>query len=269
MFALAVWVPALLAAAEPSLDQVERLYEKARYEEALQRLGATCRGAADLGKCERMRAFIETALGHEDEARAAFERMLASEPEVGLGAVAPKVQALFLAATQNVQQARGLALAPIEASEGWVVQLVAAPAGLAGAVAHVRPAGHAQFQRVELLREGDAFTGRLAVGEVEAGPARYFLELRLVSGAELYVGSSKAPREVEVRPPAPPTPSPFALPGLKVEETQPREGMPAWAVWSIAGGAALVVAGIVTFVALSGEPEPGAIRVNIRFEDDP
>ncbi|MBI3178585.1 MAG: hypothetical protein HYZ27_02930 [Deltaproteobacteria bacterium] len=265
-------VLSLVAVAGTALDQAQRLYQRARYEEALKRLGPSCRGTSEVARCEQLRAFVETALGGEDEARAAFERMLAQEPDAALGAVSPKIKALFDAAARNVHQARELALLPIEADAEWALRLPAGPAAVAGVIAHLSPAGHTQFQPVEMRREAEAWHGTLVVGEAQAGPARYFLEVRLVSGAELLVGSATAPREAEVRapsPPAPAPPSPFDLPGLTVSEGAPPDGMPAWAVWTIAGGAALVVAGIVTWVVLSRDEEAGAIRVNIRFEDDP
>src|SRR5262249_13073536 len=108
MFVAAVAAPARSDSNDRGMARAEALYEKARYKEALRALPESCAGAAP---CERLRAFIHTAIGEEAEAKAAFERLLAVDPEAVLpDDVSPKISAVFDSARGTIVAARDIQL---------------------------------------------------------------------------------------------------------------------------------------------------------------
>jgi hypothetical protein len=206
--------------------------------------------------------------------------MLSADRDASLGPdVAPKLQALFATVKRDVTALAELALAPLRVKEGettWVLRLERPEVErLVAITAQVALSGRERFAPVTLAAEGDAWVGALTVDEDEPeGELRYFLVAELRSGAQVFAGSEEAPKSAPVRfaagstPPVGDTePSPFDGPTLGTGDGD-GAGLPPWALWTIVGGgAALVAIGVTLAVVLSGNDEPGAVKVNIVFED--
>jgi hypothetical protein len=273
----------LVAAGVSDVDKAERLFAKARYEKALAELGPTCDGTADPIACERLRGFILAGLGREDEAQAAFHRMLAIDSDATVGQdVSPRLRRMFGDAKRAVVATQGLELEPIELETGemaWPLKAYDPEAAeLASVVAYVAPPGRERFIRAELAKQEEAWVAELAVPDADAGTARYYMVATLMSGVEVDVGSEQQPRDVYVRVLgfAQKEGSGGAGSGLLDDgvigaQSASSGGMPSWAVWSIVGGVAVVAAvGVTLAVVLSSrDHEPGTIVVGISFEDDP
>ena len=271
-----VTVATFLFVAVPDVAQAERLYDQARYDDALAALGPRCEETSNGSECERIRAFVHAALGQEGAAHAAFVRLVAADPYVRLDDdVSPKLRALFTDAQRTVQLASELTLEPIEAASEhgpWMLK-VRPPEGasLEKLVAHVAAPGAESFTLVTMRAEGDVWVGEARPSSGGTGAARYFLEATLAGGVILAAGSSAAPKQIGValaRGPLTP-PDGSSVPPSGGPGAVAAGGLPRWALWSIAGGAAAVVAvGATLAIVLSKDPKPGKIVVGIRFSDE-
>jgi hypothetical protein len=272
---LAMLAAAPVATNSSDISQAERLYQQARYADALKALGESCQTQAAPGPCERLRAFIFAALGREDDARAAFARMLDTTPDASLGDdVAPKLRGLFEEA-QRDRRGSKLELESVQASGdqgAWKVKLRPPPGVELGSVtAHIAAAGSNDFQTVPLSPEGDVWVGSFQPSAGGIGTARYFLTAVTKNGAAINSGSSAMPKEQNVamavaaggaRDSNPTSESPTA----RAVRDEPL--LPEWAWWAI-GGAAVVAAGVTAVILLTGDdPAPGTLVVGIRFEDE-
>jgi len=275
---VALLLPILLVSS-PDLSKAQRHYDRARYEKALELLGASCDDAGDFLACERLRALIHIALGEPDQARSAFGRMLTRDPDASLGPdVSPKVQSFFTSAKREVLELTNLEIEPVDLADDeapWVLKVFQPNVdNLEAVTAHVIPPGREVFEKIELAKEGDVFVGSLDAEVPEDGTARYYLVSRVSTGAEIAAGSETEPLELAVRVIGGGSGdgggegdggSPFDLPGMEDDD---EDGLPTWALWTIVGGGVAAVALTVTLaVVLSGSAEPGSVDVNIRFVD--
>ncbi len=266
------------------LEKAGRLYEQARYDEALRVLGDDCGATGSPKDCEQLRAFIHVALGQDDEARAAFARLIAADPDAMLPPdVAPKLKKIFDEARRAHKDLSTLQLEPIDAlSERgpWTLS-VKPPAGLAleGVTVFVAvgdaEAFHSVSLRLDTAGAGDVWSGIYRPSEDGGDRVRYFIESRLAGGLLITAGSSAVPKQLSVVPQGGGGPD-----GPDGDEEGKDSGdgpgvssglsLPDWALWAIIGGAVAVVAtGITLAFVLSDDQEPGAIRVRLQFEDDP
>ncbi|MBI5509121.1 MAG: hypothetical protein HY903_10240 [Deltaproteobacteria bacterium] len=271
------------------IERAEQLYEKAKYERALKELGERCESGSTFAACERLRAFVLLALGRDDDARAAFHRLLVDNPDLSLGPdVAPKLQTLFNNAKRDILETQGLELEPIDtktATDAWAVKVVA-PAGveLGELKAFVLAAADARPVEVTLKREGDVWVG--SVKATAGAKLRYFLVAKLASGVEVPSGSESAPLVRGLSSPSgggvgagtgvegdrgDTHGSPFTGPQSgAVTTTGGSKPLPQWAIWSIVGGAVvLVLTGVALAIVLTRDQAPGTVHVNIHFSDEP
>ncbi len=267
---------ALTLAAPPDLVKAQKLFDRAQYEKALKALGERCDDEMTRRPCERLRGFVMMALGDEGGARAAFVRWLAEEPEASLGPdVSPKLQALFGAVKREVLELRELTVEPLRLRAGestWVFRVDKPEVELDGLALFVALPGRESFARVDLRREGDAYTGS-ASAPAEDGEARYYLVADL-SGVPVASGSESAPRSLTVRlaGSAPPPPnggetSPFDMPGLGAP-VPAGDPLPGWALGAMIGGGVVVVAvGVTLALLLTGGSDPGQLEVTVTFRD--
>ncbi len=265
----------LAMAAPPDVARAERLYQQARYEDALAALGTSCNDAPNAVECERVRAFTYVALGQDSEARAAFGRMLELDSSATIGDdVSPKLRAAFDAAKSAKTALEDVAIEPVvlvSEREPWDLTIkTPAEAPILSVAAYIAPAGSDAFQPVTLYKKGGGWAGTFRPPSGGLGTARYFLELTLESGATVSAGSSARPQQVEV-----------TLAGAAPDSEGPTQGgghsggfwnkvrsLPPWALWSIAGGvAAVAIGGVATAVILSQRKDPGTVVVNISFGD--
>ncbi|MEE8410631.1 MAG: hypothetical protein V3T05_13595 [Myxococcota bacterium] len=286
-------LPILLALSVTSgasdVEKAERLYADARYVTALKALGKTCDGAQDVAACERLRAFILIALGRNDGAVAAFHRMLDGNPDADLGPDAsPKFQRMFGEAKRAVIAVRGLEVEPVDlahAKTAWPIKVYAPQnVELESITVYLAPPGRESFAEAPLTQGADAWVADVDLGETESGLGHYYLTAVMQSGVTVSAGTETEPRDVDVRVlgSAPFDPgdgngngngpgnsgSPFGVPG--VSNASEDDGLPTWAVWSIVGGVAVVVAtGAVLAVLLSRDEKSGTIIVTIGFDGDP
>lgn len=269
----------LLLAAPDALDRAQRLYEQARYEDALAELGPRC-SQSDVERlvaCERVRAFVHIALGREDEARAAFDRLLVAAPDATLGAdVSPKLHGLFNGAKRALGTVMSMSLEPVSVPERGVPWplTVRAPDGveLRALRAHVSTSSSSGFLDVVLTERDGAWVGVFQHTEDGTPSPRYYLLATLPSGVEVALGSEAAAQPLTVRIEG----SGGGLGGGDggadpIGDPRPGDdrilGMKPWAFWSTVGGTAAILTTVVLVVALSGEPAPGALDVAIQLQD--
>lgn len=278
---LAALLPLYVAA--PDVAKVEALYEQALYEEALAELRTPC---TDPGRarCERIRAFVQIAVGNATEGRASFDRMVLADSTLELGENAsPKLRELHREAKAAIDEVLALRLEPAQAvgADGRLLLELRNPPTvvLNAATVHIAfPPNHTLDENVELQLEGQVWSGVQVVPSEAAtqGAARYRLTAVLPSGVAVAIGSSERPLELPLQSAdaepstrggwqtATPEPSPS-------DPAPPKEGgLPDWAFWSlIGGGAAVTVAvGVILAVVLTQDPDPGTINVNIAFGDE-
>jgi hypothetical protein len=276
MLALLLAASALSAAEDP-LAAVEGMYEKARYKEALKALPASCEETDDAARCERLRGFIHIALGAERDARAAFERMIAAQPEATLGdEVSPKMQVVFEDARRVVLAVLAIEIEPpMSAARGTVLLEARVPEGASIEELTLYVGVGDELEPYEMEQRSGVWSTRV---RADADELRYYLVAKLPSGALIRAASPKEPRTVRVDEDAPrPTSSrerrvvedPLQPPAEleRTDELGPF-GFPKWAFWgAVAGGVLVVGAGIALAVVLSSDPEPGEIRVRVVYED--
>jgi hypothetical protein len=276
-----VFTIVMLLAAAPKQDvaRAERLYEQARYDDALDALGASCADTASPAECERVRAFIYAALGRDDEARAAFGRMIEAKPDATLpNDVSPRLRHLFDDAHTSQGALTELTVDAIDvlsARGPWVVKVRPPVANdLNSIVVYIAPSGSDAFQPVTLAPEGDSWVGTFRPASGNTGTARYFIETKLASGNIVVSGSNAVPRQIPAivgeggdTTPIDDGPGGPSEPGF-MDRLAQKTGLPKWALWTIGGGAAAAIIGgaTITYFALR-DPEPGAIRVRVEGAD--
>lgn len=275
---------AVVLAAGADLASAQRHYDQARYEESLTALGPSCTGASDATGCEKLRAFVLVALGREDEARAAFDRMLVLTPDAELGdEVAPKLRNVFAAVKRDMGTILGAVLEPVavgEEEQPWGLALdLDQGLPVKGVRIYVRLEGSSTAREVVMQRSGLRWSGLLA-GHGGAKSARYHLVVELQSGVEVTVGSELAPRALALRDGGDAGGSAGGS-GSVVDSDAFRMGdsdgggakrddralLPVWAWWAIGGGAA-VLTGVVFAVFMTRDDAPGAVQVQIVFDGE-
>lgn len=275
---------AVALAAGADLASAQRLYDQARYEESLVALGPSCTGAADPSACEKLRAFVLIALSREDEARAAFDRLLVLMPDAELGdEVAPKLRNVFAAVKRDMGTILGAVLEPVAVGDDdqpWGLALdLDQGLPVRGVRVYVRLEGGTTAREVVLQRAGLRWSGSLA-GHGGAKSARYHLVVELLSGVEVTVGSELAPRALALREAGDAggfvggsgsvvDSDAFRMSdaegaGAKRDE---RALLPVWAWWAIGGGAA-VLTGVVVAILMTRDESPGAVQVQIVFDGE-
>lgn len=268
----------LMLVSVPRVPAAQKLYDDARYEEALTALGPSCAGAGAVADCERLRAFVLMALGRQDDARGAFIRMLIASPNRALGSdVSPKLQNLFSAAKREYLALSSLALsgpAQLDPDGGPLLLKLQVEPAVSGVVAHVSMPGRGSFREIPLRKEGGAWVGAVTDG-VGPGTVRYYVVATLAQGVAVGSGTEAEPRTFELAAAKGKQVSeegdPFALPKSEPDEapaTGEGKGLPRWALWSIVGGVgAVVIGGVVLGVVLASSPDPGAIQVSIDYKE--
>lgn len=293
---LSLVLSALAALPPPDVAQAQRLYQQARYPQALAALGPDCLDTSSPGECERVRASTHVALGEDAAARAAFARMLALDPRAELPGASPKLQGVLREVKQAYEALTALSLAPVRvAAPGspWRLE-VAPPAGLpVERVTVYVDAARLGFERVPLTARGTSFGADYRPPAGAPVRPAYFVETVVAGGAKVTSGSSAVPRDLSVAradvgsattavvpaevitaarvPLAAATGGTAALaPPVTPVAPAPTAatGMPRWGIWALAGGAAAALAGGVTWaVVRNRKSEPGRIVVGIKFED--
>lgn len=280
---IAPLVSALLAAGA-DVAAAQRHYDQARYEESLAALGPSCTGAADPTACERLRAFVLIASGREDEARAAFARLLTLTPDAELGDdVAPKLRNVFAAVKRELGTILGAVLEPVvvrDAERPWGLALdLDQTLPVTGVRAYVRLEGATTAREVVLQRSGLRWSGQLS-GHGGAKSARYHLVVELQGGVEVTVGSELAPRALALREGGGAggsvggSGSVVDSDAFRMSDSQGARArrddhtlLPVWAWWAIGGGAA-VLAGVVVAILVTRDDAPGAVQVQIVFDGE-
>ena len=269
----------------PDTAKAQQLYEKAKYDKALKTLGDICEKGSEFVACERLRAFILLALGRDAEARAAFHRLLADNPDASLGPdVSPKLQTLFGNAKREVADLQSLELDAIDtkAEPGSLVLKVAAPEGveLKALKAYIVGDDSRSIIEVNLRKEGNVWLGTIKAAGGDK--LHYYLvavlptdvpvadgsessplvrSLPASGGGNMLEGGDKAGGDGH---------SPFDPPGLKAGNDSDSKALPSWAIWTIVGGAVAVVAvGVTLAIVLTRKSEPGTILVNVQFVNQP
>jgi hypothetical protein len=279
---LAVFSTMALLAPMQDVARAERLYDQARYDEALESLGPSCDEATSVAECERIRAFTFAALGRDDDARGAFARLLQADSAFELSAdVSPRLRQLFGESRDSQGQLTDLTVAAIDvlsARGPWIVRVKpSAGKEIGEIVVYIAPSGSDAFQPVTLAPEGDSWVGTFRPASGETGTARYFIETKLASGAIVVSGSSAVPHNIPANVGAGAGGEQGEPPGAAVTEAaggpgfmarmSTKTGIPEWGLWSIGGGAvAVVVGGIALTYILLRDPEPGAINFQVRYE---
>lgn len=184
-----------VTSAAPDLERAQALYDDARYEKALNALGPSCDAAPDPVACEKLRALVHIALGEAFEARSAFDRLLARDPEARLGPeVSPKVQAMFADARNAMTDVLAMRLAaPVRTNGRLLLEVPNPPAGTVEALgAVVAPEGSTDYRMVPLELRGEVWSGSVEGGNLGSS-FRYFLAVSLVGQVQLLVGSEEVP----------------------------------------------------------------------------
>ncbi len=265
--------------ADAALAKVEALYQKAKYKEALKALGASCAELRDVVGCERLRGFIHIALGAERDARAAFERMIAADPQASLGEeVSPKLQAVFDESRRVVLAVLDFQLEPPHSVPRGSVLLearLAEEASIEQLTLHVE-AEEEGFTPYDMEQRSGIWSARVSI---DGERLSYYAVARLPSGAEISVGSASQPRLLELggdptgagsdEPRARASADPLAPSGaeLETQEELGPFGLPKLAFWGgVIGGAAAIAIGVTLAIVLTRDPEPGEIRVKVVFD---
>jgi hypothetical protein len=267
--------------------KAQQLYEKAKYEKALKALGDACPKDGDTSSCERLRAFILLGLGRDADARAAFHRLLADNPDTSLGSdVAPKVQTLFTTAKREVVELQNLELDTIDTKTtpgSWVLK-VGSPEGveLKALKAFIAAGDGTTFTGLDLTKEERAWVGTIKAATGDK--LKYYLVATLPTDVAVAEGSEAAPLVRSL--PAPLAAgvglgtadvgggtdsgghSPFDSPVAGGTPSVQSKPLPPWAIWAIVGGAVAVAAvGVTLAIMLTRDAGPGTIVVGIKFVD--
>lgn len=251
-----------------TLAEAESLYEQALYDEALRALGEQCDAGPSPAGCEELKAFILVALGEDDAAAAAFERMLALTPEAALSRpVAPKIQSRFEERRRAMQALRAIRLEPLAPGPDEVpVPIKLNPPNgirIEKVRAMVREDKDSRPREVEMQEQGGAWVAMVEADAIEDG--HYSLVFELASGASVEVpeaGAAMLPFRPRARS------SLGAAFDADVEVEDSGEGLPRWAWWTIIGGGAAVVGGVILAVLLSGGSDEGDLLIGVRFDED-
>lgn len=269
-----------LCVAFSNLEEGQRLYDEALYEEALRALGERCEPGVDEIRCEELRGFLLIGIQREDDAANAFERMVVLDPTVELSQeVAPKIRSVFEAAKATIDRLTKTTLEPVRLQDDDLpTPLKVVPpssARLTAVTVHLSPEEGQPFTPISLSQEGDGWVGMAKIDPDDAEEARYYLEFRLSSGGTLdpgetgAVGLSIAPKGSVADGGGSGS---GATDWLKKHEDDPGsddELLPTWAWWAIAGGGAAVVTGVILAFALSGDDGAGNVQVGVTFNGDP
>jgi hypothetical protein len=259
----------VIAAPDPAVDvaAAQALFDDARYTDALEALAPGCNTAADPVGCERLRAFIHVALGNAFEARAAFDSMLALDPDASLGPdVAPKLQAMFGDAKRAMVDVRAMHLEPLTRSEkGKALLEVKNPeaGSIEGITVHIESGG-GTFAAVPLALEGEVWSATTKIPALSK--ARYYMVASLAGNVTVDLGRESDPLEVTV---AGSTAGPGDGIGPDLGAGANESGLPAWAPWAIGGGIAAAVAAAVVVGVVVGtqKPAPGSLGVTVAFQE--
>lgn len=294
---MSILVVLLAVAAVSPVQKAEQLYQQARYEDALKTLGASCDSVSiresEQTACEKTRAFSLAALGRENEARAAFDRMLMKAPDADLGRdVSPKLQALFSAAKRELAQVMALQIEPVTPGPAGPAGAAVAPwpltvrppsdVTLEGVRAYVASASSTRYNEVVMREQNGAWLGMYDPQGDTTAP-RYYLVATLSSGIEVQIGDSMASKALVLNAggdvmgydatgfdgyPAPGHASPNKLSATHKSDNDDKiAGMPKWAFWTTVGGAAVVATVVVIVVASSGGgSNNGAVKVGLTFQ---
>ncbi len=280
--------PQAYAQSEDPLDRADTLYQDALYEEALAQLPQSCAeaGIADKVRCERIRGLVHLALQQTAEAKAAFARLLLQDPSAELGDdYPPKVQTLFAEAKTTVDELLGMVLLPPTPThtDGPLILEIRDPAvNIESIRVHIAPPGTDDYEPVDLVLQGQVWSGEVSLDleeEEEGAKTRYFLDVT-TGDMTIPIGSPDAPLSVALSLGSAEDRNDdrFGLggstngeDGLGTTEKRPGTsiiaGLPDWALWSIAGGVAVLATGITIALASGGGPKPARVRVTISLTD--
>ncbi len=287
---LSFFAIAIVAAVSP-VQRAEQLYNQARYDDALKALGRSCQGAtireSEQAACEKVRAFALVALGREAEARAAFDRLIVANPDADLGAdVSPKLQSLFSSAKREIAQVMSLQLEPVSpgvasgsgVSAPWPLTVrVPGDVEVDALHVHIATASTSRYSEVTLRSQDGVWIGMYEPPTEPSAP-RYYLVATLTSGVNVNVGDAATAKAVVVS--AAPL-DPIGYDPLEPQHAQPNAlaatrrrddgdkiaGLPPWAFWTVVGGGAAVVTGVLIYaLTRGGGDEPGAVRVGLTFQ---
>jgi len=254
-------------------DAAQHLYDEARYDEALKELGADCVTATAIVRCEELRGWVHMALGQEEEARAAFLRMLIADGSIVMGDnVSPKIKRAVDAAREALAKLRGLRALASRDPEGVLLEVKAVDVVAVNAIrVLVQNAAVETPRAVEMRKHDSVWVGRIE-GFESIESLSYVMEITLPAGGYLVNGSAEAPLMTEIGGQALSAQTGELL-GLGSDDQQPAmgatsSGMPTWGWWAIGGG--VLAVGTAVVVALLAQPKSGdgSIAVTFVFGDE-
>ncbi len=264
-----------------SVTRAEDLYYEARYDEALDILGADCDYAEEIENCERVRAMVLFGLGQLLEAEAALTRMIQASPAPALADdFSPKLRAVYEKARNQVSVIDDARLQPINLENNGAAWLLRANFAqgldIEAATAFIAITPDSDFQEVPLRKSGEDWAGIFDSGVVtKPGSVHYYLQVIFPGGAKAQSGNKLKPYSLDVSVAGVSGDGSESLPDdiLNPDEVGAEVSgeLPKWAYWAIGGGVGVTVIAVATFaiLALTGGDEKGAVQVQIQFEELP
>ena len=266
----------------------QKLYDKARYEQALLALGQTCMGD-DLAACEQLRAFILIAVGRDRDGTAAFERMLQLEPTRQLPpGTSPKLQALFDHVIGQVSELSFLRLEQLNlAAKDLVAFKIKAPEStkLQSVIAHIDWDGRDYFKPLSFQEKEGSWVASATIPEIP-DDVRYYLVAALPSGTPVQIGTQAEPLKLSLFEPqttatngettnAATSTEQSGVEAQTVTSAEANEPtrlqlffkrVPPWAIAAGVGG--VVLAGVLTILVVSSGGEgDGSAQINLKYSE--